>query len=177
MDIPIEEIVFLVNGVEHYLWGHVFEETDEALQIASRVAIFDSKPGKTGTWYQKDTIKSRRVISTVNSSIAVTNDAPATINQTERIIDLDADLMGLLRAGWKVETVIPSTLYPHKYNYSATLSIDGINFCIYKQGLLELYEHMMLITRAWDAADPKPEFRHEGEKEVWLRKLLINRQS
>lgn len=170
MDIKIEEIVFLVNGVEHYLWGHVFEETPEALQVASRVAVFDGEPGKTGSWYQKDTIKSRRVISTVNSV-----PEPASPPMLDSLTGLDRDLRTLFYAGWRIELFIPSSLHS-KTVYSASMKIENHVFWIEKANLAELCEHVMIVGLGWEKADPKPVFRHDGDKQVWLRKLLINKE-
>lgn len=173
MEIKVEEFIFLINGVEHYLWGHVFEETPEALQIASRVAIFDGQPGKTGQWYQKDTVKSRRVISTVNKqSDLPAPGPPATIDS---LTGFDRDLRALHFAGWKIELFIPSSLHA-KIVYSASMKIENHIFWLEKLNLAELYEHIMLIGIAWEKADPKPVFRHDGDKQVWLRKLLINKE-
>lgn len=173
MEIPIEEIVFLVNGVEHYLYGHVFEETEEAIQLASRFAIFNGEPGKTGGWYQKDTIKNRRVISTVDSKPTI-DEAPENRSHdiNVAITQFDIDLSALRFAGWKVAISNFSNLHA-KFNYCCTMQIEDIKFFIEKQNLAEIYDHMMAVGRAWESADPKPVFKHEGEKEVWLRKLLI----
>lgn len=60
----IEMITTDYNGVNLVFFGHVFEETDQAILFSGKIPFVDGGPVKGGEWIRKDTIKQRLVIMT-----------------------------------------------------------------------------------------------------------------
>lgn len=62
----IEMITTNYNGVVLLFFGHVFEETEDALLLSSKIPVVAGGPVKSGEWIRKETIKNREIVGRVD---------------------------------------------------------------------------------------------------------------
>lgn len=61
----IEMITTSYNGVTIIFFGHVFEETKDAVLLSAKIPIVAGGPVKGGEWIRRETIKHREIMGRV----------------------------------------------------------------------------------------------------------------